>query len=45
METKANGYVHGPKNELIEMLEVVVLPEMSGINEEKIVKYKPRDHV
>jgi hypothetical protein len=35
--TKPNGYVQ-LKNELIEMLEEVVLPEMSGINEQCIYK-------
>jgi len=38
--------MEGLKNELIEMLEVVVLPEMSGINEQYIYKVsqKIRQH-
>lgn len=41
METKANGYVHGSKNELIEMLEVVVLPEiLESISNVSIKYYK-----
>lgn len=42
MEAKPNGYVHGLKNELIEMLEGVVLPEMSGISEQYIYKVPQR---
>lgn len=45
MEAKANGYVQ-LKNELIEMLERVVLPEVSRINEQYIYKVsqKIRQH-
>jgi len=38
--TKPNGYLQ-LKNELIEMFEGVVLPEMSGINEQCIYKIPP----
>ncbi|XP_058736648.1 UPF0481 protein At3g47200-like [Vicia villosa] len=42
MEAKPDGCVSELKNELIEMLKGVVVPEMSGIHEQYIYKVPPR---
>ncbi|WJX28040.1 hypothetical protein P8452_16806 [Trifolium repens] len=44
MEAKPNGYVSGLKDELVEMLKGVTLPEFSGIHEQYIYKVPERIH-
>ncbi|CAJ2637639.1 unnamed protein product [Trifolium pratense] len=42
MEAKPNGYMSGLKDELVEMLKGVTLPELSGIHEQYIYKVPQR---